>query len=322
MQHEQVYSYSQWDGSHYNYDEERYWEDDWYDDAEYDDFFAQTRCGGGGASTKKTWYQGQNRHVRKQDVVKAELEEQVLSQKVLEGGNGSVGLVSITGEGARLFVVKGGEVSQAPLVKPKGIGNVTASCSKKGGQSAPRFQRAAEQGRSAFVREVAEAMLDIFLTGDTVQAVAVCGSAELRKMLLEEKTLTESKMAAILVEPDTDCSNTDCEQRVNNVAAAALLSCRRRKQQAMAEELQSLVDPAQKAEALELIVYGQFKMCSARRGEIKTLLVKASDREVHQTLCDAVESTGGEVVEMWDETSKCLDDFDGCIGLLRYVKQS
>eukprot|EP00656_Telonema_subtile_P051231 TRINITY_DN6840_c0_g1_i2.p1 TRINITY_DN6840_c0_g1~~TRINITY_DN6840_c0_g1_i2.p1 ORF type:complete len:224 (+),score=47.44 TRINITY_DN6840_c0_g1_i2:1-672(+) len=172
----------EWSAAEWKKWEEDQWEkQDGYDGYDgYDDFGAQG-ARGGGSSSQSTWYQGHGRHHRKQDQVKTS----EIDLAAFHGGK-VAGLVAISGENAKVYRASQKGVLLLRTIRPKGIGHVTASASRRGGQSAPRFQRAADQGRAAWVRRVSEEAGALLLSPEVAaQAVCVCGSAELRRMLVQ-----------------------------------------------------------------------------------------------------------------------------------------
>lgn len=298
---------------------------DWDECDGWDDFSCSQAKAGGGASkpstSKANWYQGKGRRDRKQDNVKSvEQGDDVVCDRAFSDG-AQAGLVHITGSRACFYSVDRNNATPWGVVRPEGQGAVTASASRKGGQSAPRFQRAAEQGRAAWVRQVALALRERFADGEqcTVQAIAVSGSAELRHMLMKEKVLTEdTRLDGLLMEAEVEGESTQNHELVM-ACAAVLKEVRLQAQKRQAAELRRLTDPAQKAEALQHVVYGGPARKAARRGQIEILLVHEDEVVRHQEVMRLVEEQGGRVCTLWVEVGEDLQAFGGCVGLCRYA---
>ena len=116
--------------------------------------------------------------------------------RALHGG-ATGGLVLITGETALCYTLTAKTNQLGPLTKCPGKklrpagGTAPAAASAKGGQSALRYARLAEDAREKWIKKVAERVNEVFLDADGLKvcSVAVIGAKELRRKLQECSTV-------------------------------------------------------------------------------------------------------------------------------------
>ena len=93
----------------------------------------------------------------------------------------------MTGKQGELFLVHGsGTVQRCARVTPSGAGAVTASASRRGGQSALRFSRLADSRRLAWVKKVVETMNSVLVPSSVehvLKVVLICGGGGLQTLL-------------------------------------------------------------------------------------------------------------------------------------------
>ena len=123
-------------------------------------------------------------------------------------GGGTAGLVSISGNEATFHLV--GAHSSRRVGRKTPAGGKVGTASRRGGQSALRFARLAEEKRMVWVGRVAELTVEHFKELPDCRAVVVSGSSELKARLLDSRVLRLVNKPIIVT---TDTIDTDKQMR-------------------------------------------------------------------------------------------------------------
>lgn len=192
----------------------------------------------------------------------------------------------------------------------------------RGGQSALRFARLAEETRAAYVRLVAESCNAAFCNdaGELdVEAVVIAGSEELRTNLIASAHFVPVVRKAIIPAQTGTIGDHDSvgtiAQKCGELIGTHRLANERKEVQAFLEQMKKKMD---------LTGYGVAdvrRLC--RLGNVQKMLYHPRGEGPLSTLVTEVEDQGGDVIRLTQglpEAEEILKSYGGAVALLRWPR--
>jgi len=154
-----------------------------------------------------------------------------------------------------------------------------------------------------------------------LRGVAVLGSTELRRMLLEDRALSapEGNLASMILDGGEEMHEVS-ERKVREVGASAVMAVCLTKQARALSEMKRLLETS--SSESNVVAYGIDSIREAmEEGLIRTLLVcETSAESIHtKELEESVVEKGGEIMTIWTKHAHELDMYGGVVALLRYT---